>query len=239
MLVLIMSDIHGNLNALKSVLSHAENYNVDAVIIAGDIIDYGMRSNEVISLLKEIKYPVLCNIFGNHENAVINRDFSRFSSERGVISAKRTMLELNEQSLSYLDGLTKCGSAELSIDGKKILCVHGSSSDAFWKSITPDTRDDYSQYDFVISGHSHIPHFFEKYYDCESATYRNKKKTVFINPGSVGQPRNHCPLAQFALIDFNSERLLFEKVAYNIKGEQDAFDGSRDDFYRSRLEFGV
>ena len=68
MLIAVLSDIHGNCSALESVLSDIRiNRKPDAVVLLGDLIDYGMRSNEAISIVKGIDIPVICNIWGNHE----------------------------------------------------------------------------------------------------------------------------------------------------------------------------
>ena len=52
-----------------------------------------------------------------------------------------------------------------------------------------------------------------------------KEKVIFINPGSVGQPRNLNPMAQYAILDMETERVAFEKVKYNIEEEQKAIIG--------------
>ena len=61
----------------------------------------------------------------------------------------------------------------------------------------------------------------------------------FLNPGSVGQPRDHDPNAKYALIDIDTGSVLFRSVPYDIEAAMSLFDGSVDDFYRERLEFGV
>ena len=68
---------------------------------------------------------------------------------------------------------------------------------------------------------------------------RNKKKCIFINPGSVGQPRNHNNRAQYCLLDVITGNIEMRKVEYDIQSEMDAFDGSVDDFYRIRLRDGI
>ena len=68
---------------------------------------------------------------------------------------------------------------------------------------------------------------------------RNKKKTVFINPGSVGQPRNLNNKAQFAVLDTETEEIKFEKIVYDVADEQRHFDGAVDEFYKTRLKDGV
>ena len=106
MRLLILSDIHGNLSALNAVLQDAESrFQPEVVILLGDSIDYGPQSNEVVAVLKKLKTPVLCSIWGNHEHAIMNRDYSRFSSERGVQCAKRTETILSKETRRYLQAV--------------------------------------------------------------------------------------------------------------------------------------
>ena len=83
--------------------------------------------------------------------------------------------------------------------------MHGSIEEVFWESIVPEEKHiGYEKYDFVISGHSHRSHVFSEFYYDNNEIMRNEKKTVFLNPGSVGQPRNHNPRAQYAIWDTNN-----------------------------------
>ena len=68
---------------------------------------------------------------------------------------------------------------------------------------------------------------------------RNRRKCIFVNPGSVGQPRNQNNRAQYCIIDFGTEEITFRKVEYDIQSEMDAFNGKVDDYYRERLRYGV
>ena len=239
--IAILSDIHGNLSALKNVLVDAEKMGAERFILLGDVIDYGMHSNEVIEELRKIDDKVICNIWGNHEYAVMNEDYGRFSSERAKISAKYTRTILTEDSIDYITDKMDAGkTVELILDGKKALCIHGIMKERYWAPI--DTSSDlssYSQYDFVLSGHNHVPHCFDEYYEIDDPKMRNKRKCIFVNPGSVGQPRNNNNRAQYCIIDFGTEEITFRKVDYDIQSEMDAFDGSVDDFYRERLRYGI
>ena len=240
--ILILSDIHGNLNALESVLKDAENYKIEKCVLLGDLIDYGMRSNEVVSVISELQYEIICNIRGNHEDAIINDRYERFSSDRGRESAKNTKRNLNGRSWDYIKNvMSPCGKYEFSLGDKKCLAVHGSLKDEYWKSISfGDDLSAYCAYDFVFSGHSHLPHFFGYYHKVDNPATRNKKKTIFINPGSVGQPRNINSYAQYAIFNPVTEEIIMKKVVYNIEGEQITFDGQPVDmFYRDRLKGGI
>lgn len=240
--LLVLSDIHGNIEALNEVLLFIrKKYSDGMLVLLGDLIDYGQHSNEVIAEIRELPYPIVCNIRGNHENAVIHDDYARFSSGRGRECARHTRSALNPISWNYItETMMDSGLAEFELSGKKCLAVHGSLEDIYWKSIQPGMDlSQYKEFDYVFSGHSHLPHFFEAFFDANDPKHRNKKKTVFINPGSVGQPRNHNPLAQFTALDMESGTVTMLKIPYDIAKEQAYFHGQVDDFYRWRLEEGV
>lgn len=238
----ILSDIHGNLFALKGVIDDLNNQKIGQIILLGDLIDYGMQSNEVVEFIKDkLSSKIICNIWGNHEKAILTRDFNYFSSKRGVDSAKFTDSILTDESKRYLNGnLNHDGKYEFEIDGKNVLAVHGSLIDYYWKAIFPNNLNgDYSSFDIVLSGHSHYPHVFQHFYEVDNPDMRNKKAVLFINPGSVGQPRNHNPNAQYAILDTETMGVELRYVRYPKEEAMSLYDGSIDDFYRLRLENGI
>lgn len=238
----ILSDIHGNLFALTEVIKDLNTQNIDSIVILGDLIDYGMQSNEVIDYIKEnLSEKIICNIWGNHEKAILTKDFNHFSSKRGVESAKFTESQLTDESRDYLNNnLIQEGKVEFEIDDYNVLAIHGSLNDYYWKAIFPDNLNgDYADYDIVMSGHSHYPHVFQHFYDADNPDRRNKKAVLFINPGSVGQPRNHNPNAQYAILDTDSMGVELRYVGYPKDKAMALYDGSIDDFYRLRLENGI
>ena len=243
--IIVLSDIHGNLSALESVVLDIEKryYSPDAIAILGDNINYGMRPNEVIKRLVSLseRYNVIVNLFGNHEKALIDGDTTHFSTERGKQVLDYTRNSLNDESKEYIDGLSKEGYKEVQIVDRKVLFIHGSISDPYWGKLNNDTVNDsrYSEYDFVVSGHSHIPHLIEHFYPADNPEYRNKKRTVILNPGSVGQPRNHNPRAQYLYMELSSETFHFNSVPYNIEKERSLFTDEVDCFYSDRLINGI
>lgn len=242
---IILSDIHGNLSALEAVIAdfEARGYHPDGVIILGDNLNYGMRTNEVIDELRRlsVKYNIIVNLFGNHEKALIDGDKTHFSTERGKRVLDYTRNNLNDESKEYIDGLSKEGYKELLVGDRKILFVHGNINDPYWGKMNNETVNDsrYSEYDFVVSGHSHIPHLIEHFYPAVNPEYRNKKRTIFLNPGSVGQPRNHNPRAQYLYIEVSSETFHFNSVPYDIGKERSLFTDEVDGFYSVRLINGI
>ena len=242
MKIAILSDIHGNITAFRCVFEDLNKRpDLEGLIFLGDLVDYGMKSNEVIDEIKQIHLPILCNLWGNHEAAIFYDHSLRFSNDRGRLASDYTKSILTEESKEYiLNKMTQKGFDEFDIDDKKYLAIHGSIHDEFWESISPkDDLTAYQKYDYVFSGHSHRPNMFEEYYRTEDSVYRNQKKTLFVNPGSVGQPRNFMPMAQYVIFDTKTEECVFKKIDYDIEKEQSYYTDKVDVFYKNRLTYGI
>lgn len=243
MRIAILSDIHANLSALQSVLKDIrERAEIEAYVLLGDIVNYGMRPNEVIAELEHLDKPILANIWGNHECAMVDdAQLPHFSTDRGRSALMYMRNILSEHSKQYIDGIIKEGCAVLEIDGKCILLVHGDLKDVYWGKMTDAEQHNecYKKYDFVLHGHSHVPQYNEVYFAVENPLMRNKKKTVFINPGSVGQPRNHNPRAQYAILDTETGECQLLSTEYDIACEQSLYPAEIDSFYIERLERGL
>lgn len=243
MFVMVLADIHANLTALKAVFEHAQKqYGELPIIHLGDIVDYGMRPNECMELLYSEQDRLLVNLAGNHEEALFGRGIERFSSERGKQASTYTTSILLDAWREYIKTNFTPHPQELNIAGMKILCVHGDLHDYHWggMSYTESQKHDYKEYDFVLSGHSHIRFLRELFYTDDSlVARRGKKNTIFINPGSVGQPRNHNPAAQYAVVDFSQGEVCFHAVEYAVELERALYGGQVDDFYRDRLSDGI
>ncbi len=243
MRIIILSDIHANLSALEAVMKHADDqYGKCPVVSLGDVIDYGMRPNETLDYLRSLGSRLLVNLAGNHEQAVLGIGLEKFSSERGRLANKYTVGVLEAQHVDYINNSMTSGFRVIKILDKELLFVHGDLSDPFWGSMTSKemAHAKYNPYDFVFSGHTHNPGVTHCYYDSlGNGSKRGRGKTTFVNPGSVGQPRNHNPRAQYVFVDLESGSIHFNSVDYDILKEQSLFHGEVDDFYRDRLSLGI
>ena len=243
MRLVLLSDIHANVTALQAVLKDIESLGeVDFFALLGDFVNYGPRPNEAIEIAKQLPKPLVVNLWGNHEYSIFGGSLDRFATDRGRAVLKYTNTILTEESRDYLD---KCmnhqGMEGKEIGDKHILFMHGNIDDPYWGKFGIDKMNDerFAEYDYVISGHSHVPHYVEHFFACDNAEYRNKKRTIFINPGSVGQPRNHNPYAQYGILDVESGNYEHRCVWYDVKEEQKLFSDSVDKFYKDRLTLGI
>lgn len=243
MRIVILSDIHANVTAFKAVLADISNIgNVDAYAIIGDLVNYGPRPNEIVEMVKVLGKPLLVNLWGNHEYSIFGGSLERFATDRGRAVLRYTNSILSPMSHYYLDKeMEHSGFQKCQISGKSFLFMHGNLDDPYWGKFGIDKMIDerYAKYDYVISGHSHVPHYVEQFYATDNPTYRNKKRTIFINPGSVGQPRNHNPYAQYGILDLRTGNYEHRSVWYDVEAEQRLFDESVDVFYKERLKLGI
>ena len=242
MKLILFSDIHANLTAFEAVLKDIDDrYKPDAIISLGDFIDYGMRSNEIIERIQSVQFPLLANLKGNHEKALMDGDLSHFSSERGKAMSIYTRNHMTQASIDYINNVMQDPIQELEIDGVKILLLHGDIDNPYWGKLTPSKVQDerYSSYDYVFSGHIHQSFKIDSYFTVDNPVMRNQKRTTFINPGSVGQPRNQNPCAQYVYLDIKTGETHFNTVPYDVKEEQKLFPEEIDKFYSERLKYGI
>ncbi len=243
MRLILLSDIHANVTAFEAVLADMDSIgHIDSIAILGDLVNYGPRPNEVVEMVNGIKFPIIVNLWGNHEYSVFGGSLDRFATDRGRSVLKYTNTILTEESKAYLDlKMNHQGFEECVIEKHSCLFMHGNLDDSYWGKFGIDNMSDerYSKYDYVISGHSHIPHYVEHFFPSDNNEYRNKKRTVFINPGSIGQPRNHNPYAQYGILDTESGDYEHRAVWYDVEKEQALFSDVVDKFYKNRLIFGI
>lgn len=205
MKLLVISDIHGNMQALDAVMSIAH----DEVICLGDIVDYGPSPGECIDLLDKQGIPT---IMGNHDNAVAFRmecgcgyEYKHLS----VSTREYTWNVLNERQLGFLKKLPF--SLERVENGRKLYFTHGSPL-SFYDYIRPDTPEEVIRgyingldADFIFVGHSHTP-FVRKIGD-----------VTLVNPGSVGQPKDEDNRASCAVFDTDTLRTEIIRVRYDME----------------------
>lgn len=243
MRIVLLSDIHANVSALRAVLDDLQNLgDFEAFAILGDLVNYGPRPNEIIEMVQHLSSEIIVNLWGNHEYSIFGGNLERFATDRGRAVLKYTHSILTDASKSYLENqMNHRGFMECRIEQKLFLFMHGNLDDPYWGKFGIDKINDerFAKYDYVISGHSHVPHYVEYFFPSGNIEYRNKKRTIFINPGSVGQPRNQNPLAQYGILDTDTGDYVHRCVWYDVKNEQRQFSDSVDKFYKERLTLGI
>jgi putative phosphoesterase len=210
----LISDIHGNLSALRQVMHELAAEGVEAVLNSGDNVGYSPMPNECIALLK--KENVL-GCMGNYDEAVaFNRPVCGCGeSDDGEVTRMRlsslnwTHNNTSQESKTYLSELPK--KPEIIIAGVKILVIHG-GIDAINERIEQNDDSKIKQIaerttaEIIIMGHTHIPF------------YRKMSGKMFINPGSVGRPFDNDPRAAYGLLTINKGvQIELRRTTYDIE----------------------
>lgn len=230
MKIAIISDVHSNLEALETVLKDISKKEVDEIICLGDIVGYGANPNEVIDLIK--KKNIKC-VQGNHDLNAVTLEKLDWFNDQAQEALKWTNKVLTEENKKFLKELPI--TLELKDKKNKLLAVHGSPADHLYGYIYPTTDDEVikdmledKKVDVITTGHTHL------------ADLKKLELKIFLNPGSVGQPRNNNPKAQYAILDLsNINFITFEQVEYDIDtAAKKIIQAGLPKFLSERLYFG-
>lgn len=199
----IVSDIHGNITAIRAVLEDMED--VDCIVCCGDIVGYGPKPRECVQLIKDNSDIV---ISGNHDNMVVGSgNYNSNSAREGIKHARK---QLYNDDFRWLENLQDSRVEEIA--GLDFRIVHASPSGGINHIYEDQLEDAFSEYfdtDVFLYGHTHIP--VNKFID----------GCLVINPGSVGQPRDGDSRASYATIDPDNLEAEIHRVEYNIDQTRD------------------
>jgi putative phosphoesterase len=188
----LISDIHGNVSALQSVLASLDAADVKDVVCLGDTAGYHPQVNECIEILRERN---ILSVMGNHDWYLTSGHCLRSTLVNTCIDYQRTVI--TPQNLDWLRSLP------IEIEMYGIRMVHGGWADPLDEYLEPTER--YFQKlrgSFFASGHSHLPKIF------------SSEGKSWCNPGSVGQPRDGNPHASFAI--FDGTTFILKRVQYDV-----------------------
>lgn len=192
-MIAIISDVHGNYPALKSVMNEIDKSGCELILSLGDVAGYYCMINECIELLKS--HSVI-NIMGNHDAYLVNNSrCPRSTSANICLDFQKECI--TQENLEWLKNSIPLWENEF------ISAVHGG-----WRDYQDEYIYDFDFYPTInktifISGHTHI-----------QVRKSNFEKTYF-NPGSVGQPRDQNNKAAFAFI-YDDKSIELRRVDYDI-----------------------
>jgi predicted phosphodiesterase len=206
----VISDIHGNLEALMAVERSAQEEGADRFICLGDIVGYGADPAACIDLVRARCAHV---ILGNHDAAAVDPFTAERFSSMASIAILWTRAALTPDHLTYLRGLPLTH-----IEGN-ICFVHASPVDpAEWAyifdSIDARAALSSSTQSLFFIGHTHQPAIFRHR---RSAGALRRDERAIINVGSVGQPRDGRPQASYGLFDDERWEYRNIRVSYDVE----------------------
>jgi predicted phosphodiesterase len=243
MRIAIISDIHGNFEALEAVLADSSQQKVTEIVCLGDIVGYGANPSECIDLIKN-KCPL--RILGNHDAAAVGLLSTDHFNVHAKIAIDWTVEHLTAAEQSFLRALP------LKKNKMDFSFVHATPYDPnMWYYITSleEAAFNFQFFNttFCFVGHTHIPIIIvldnEKEVYVHQGTSINWKDMTqarfLINTGSVGQPRDRNPKSCYGIIDTEAKSFSFRRVDYDISKAQNKMRKIKmPDFLITRLKDG-
>jgi diadenosine tetraphosphatase ApaH/serine/threonine PP2A family protein phosphatase len=222
MLYGICSDIHSNATAFKAVLESMRDNGVERKVCLGDIVGYGVDTDECVDLVRE--NMDFC-LIGNHDSVAVKYETSSGFNPYAKQAVEWTQKHLSKESVAYIRSLPYI------YEENDICFVHASPlSPADWVYVT-DLEDALNAFDhfsgrYCFVGHTHspviiasrplaIPKILDEYEYVIANTER-----LLVNVGSVGQPRDRDPRACWCLLDTETKCVRLIRVEYDVRETQ-------------------
>jgi len=204
------------------VLGDTRHRGIDRVIHLGDVVGYNSRPRETLALLRQ---EGIAGVRGNHDLMALGRlppDHCGPVGREAIAWTKRALTDTDREYLA-------CLPPELRLDGG-IICVHSALSDPV---VRLESGKQFSDQALLLrstdpglntcfTGHTHVQRLIEV--SCNGVVTRHeaaelgldRKAFWFVNPGSVGQPRDGDARAAYAVLDLETRRVSFHRVAYDV-----------------------
>ncbi len=200
MKVAVISDIHGNFQALESVVADIQMNNCEQVWCLGDIAMAGPQPRVVLDYFMS-KGQDWTVIKGNTDKMITDFDLKMYDKMLGQFPVMANALlddvdVIEKDKKDYMASLPERKS--LFVEGVSVLLVHGSPR-KINEDILPGMRISEVQEiiegetaDLILCGHTHVP-----------CGYQTLSKQTVVNVGSVGRPMTGNPMANYVIIDFS------------------------------------
>ena len=218
MLIRVISDIHGNLAALKAVLDDPAGKKADSTVCLGDIVGYGSHPGDCINIIRKVCDEV---VVGNHDLGAAGMiGVSHFNPD-GQRAIEWTREKINKEHIEWINSLP------LQTFYYGISFSHASLKDpSSWiyilnSSAAVDAILMAGEY-ISIYGHTHQPMQWNRFGDCSSKDEGPLSDYSLINCGSVGQPRDGDSRAAYLLLDSEKQTFQHMRVNYDVRAASTA-----------------
>jgi predicted phosphodiesterase len=253
----ILSDIHGNLTALRAVLADVDARGADRIVCLGDVVGYGPKPCECLDLVMGFDFCVL----GNHDSSALFDPEGFNAAAEQAIFWTRNQLEKPDagedasgdgpsrarQRLDFLCGLPR------TVREQNTLFVHGSPRGPTNEYVMPEDVQNGKKMEKLFSlvphlcfqGHTHVPGVFTTAGDFlrpgqleDGYRVDDPAQRLMINVGSVGQPRDLDPRCCYVI--FDGQHVFFHRVEYDVEDTvaQIEAEPELDNFLGYRLREG-
>jgi predicted phosphodiesterase len=244
---LILSDMHGNYEALSAVLRRVRRKRFDAILVLGDLVGYGAAPNQVVQAIRDLPGQVF-RVRGNHDKVVTGIDDGSSFNHAALAAARWTSDHLTAANLRFVKELPQ---GPVVVPEGFTIC-HGSplDEDQYLLSIF-DAWEVFSRYpgEVTFFGHTHVPSVFvARGSETRVALLRGTSGSLeleaearyLINPGSIGQPRDRDPRASYMTYDSRRRIVRWHRIEYAVeRAQQRILKAELPRLLAERLALGV
>ncbi len=222
----ILADIHANLQALEAVLDDLKQQGCAHAVCLGDIVGYNANPKECLDIIRGMNIPC---VQGNHDGYVGGDDALGDFNPDAARAVEWTRQQLPEEGRRWLSELP------LTQTVAGFTVVHATLDEPsrwgyVFDKLAAAAHFQHQSTPVCFFGHTHVPVAFVKDSVVRGGSYSEFKiepgKQYFINPGSVGQPRDGDPKAAYAIYDMESATVGLRRVEYDVPGAQGAIEGA-------------
>ena len=225
----IISDIHGNLEALTAVLEDIRAQGITQRYCLGDVVGYGPNPRECVDLVRDFDLVLL----GNHDNAAIfDPEGFNPAAEQAIFWTRDQLEQSDEPPMRRQERWDFLSERPKMHREDPYLFVHGSARNPMNEYVFPDDIYNQRKMDVIFQripkicfqGHTHVPGIFTQLeanqFNFQSPdqfdfTFFPGDQKIMCNVGSVGQPRDLDPRSCYVVLD-DSGRIHFRRVAYDL-----------------------
>lgn len=221
----ILSDIHGNLEALTAVLADARQQGAEQIVCLGDLIGYGPNPRECIDMVMQFDICIL----GNHDlGALFDPEGFSSGAERAIFWTRKQLEENSGDPAVVRKRLDFLAELPRNCRDNGIMFVHGSARNPLNEYIFPEDVYNRRKIEKIFGivekvcfqGHTHVPGVFTERMQFLSpeelgGSFAIGQDKCMINVGSVGQPRDGNPLSCYVLMHDNLVH--FRRVPYPLE----------------------
>ncbi len=224
----IISDIHGNLEALQTVLEDISEQSVERILCLGDTLGYGPNPVECVDLVAE---RCEWSLLGNHDYGALYEPTNFNAAAEQAAYWTRAQLDAEQDKDSAATRWDFLGKLRVRTMDGDYLFVHGTPRRPINEYLFPDDainspvkmKQVFERIPrFCMAGHTHVPGIFTDepdFYppaDIDNTFEFNGEGRIIINPGSVGQPRDLDPRSSYAIVDMEAHKVDFRRLEYDI-----------------------
>ena len=216
----VIADIHGNLEAFRTVLADAEEQKPTHYVCLGDVVGYNANPKECLEIVRQMDIPC---VKGNHDEYCSTEDHLEGFNPNAAEAVRWTRAQLSDEERAWLRDLKYTKLVH------NFTIVHATlDAPQRWgyvfDKLAAAASFPYQNTQICFFGHTHVPHVFIRDTKVHEFFYKKidiqPEKKYFVNVGSVGQPRDGDWRSAYVIYDSGANTIELRRLPYDLAKAQ-------------------